>query len=663
MDNTTNFHKRISMIKRYFIALLISLSIPQILFASDQYSDEDLFDLDLQELMNIEIFSMGEVQPRPTALQGESNQAFEITARDIAAQNARTIGDALQFVPGLFLVRGKEGASAVVHMRGAIKTPLVMIDNRPVAEPQQGLVAWDQFPIDNVAKIKIIKGPSSAAYGANSLNGVINIITKKGTGKPNSHIQYQESANSTRDIWGESGGEFKPWNYYLTGSYRRSDGFDLSGNFQETPWQNGAIRRESDYERKSFSMNLGRDIGTESGIAILAGIHQSADGIMPFADKPSFFHRRWQDWQRSFIDLTGKTILCNNVNVRGKLYYDEFSNEMIFFRKKTVPEFKEIERISYFDNSTIGGNIHFNWKWGESLKMDSGGYLKTNTISTRFAEYAQSKDDDLTTIDLFLEGRWAIWDNFDMTLGLNFDSFTGTNESNKSLSTWNPRLSLRYQPLRKTTIHAAYGRKTLFPVTRELEKASGNPSNHEEQGDLYEIGLQQLFMQDRLALDFAIFRTDTNDVISKDIGNLWSKKFTNRYDLHYQGFEISAMTSITDRLSITTDYSYIDTRVVSDKKEFRLDETAHHQINGRLNYLSNFGMAGFIQLAYSSGLYNFATDEELDEFTLINAKITYSYKSFTPFFAVENILDEDYERSAGYPQAGRTFTIGISANF
>ena len=511
MDNTTNFHKRISMIKRYFIALLISLSIPQILFASDQYSDEDLFDLDLQELMNIEIFSMGEVQPRPTALQGESNQAFEITARDIAAQNARTIGDALQFVPGLFLVRGKEGASAVVHMRGAIKTPLVMIDNRPVAEPQQGLVAWDQFPIDNVAKIKIIKGPSSAAYGANSLNGVINIITKKGTGKPNSHIQYQESANSTRDIWGESGGEFKPWNYYLTGSYRRSDGFDLSGNFQETPWQNGAIRRESDYERKSFSMNLGRDIGTESGIAILAGIHQSADGIMPFADKPSFFHRRWQDWQRSFIDLTGKTILCNNVNVRGKLYYDEFSNEMIFFKKKTVPEFKEIERISYFDNSTIGGNIHFNWKWGESLKMDSGGYLKTNTISTRFAEYAQSKDDDLTTIDLFLEGRWAIWDNFDMTLGLNFDSFTGTNESNKSLSTWNPRLSLRYQPLRKTTIHAAYGRKTLFPVTRELEKASGNPSNHEEQGDLYEIGLQQLFLQDRLALDFAIFRTDTND--------------------------------------------------------------------------------------------------------------------------------------------------------
>jgi len=651
------------MIKKYLITLLISLSIPQIPFAADNYSEEDLFDMDLRELMNIEIFSMGEVQSHATSLQDESNLAFEVTARDIAAQNARTIGDALQFVPGLFLIRGKEGASAVVHIRGAIKTPLVLIDNRPVAEPQQGLVAWDQFPIDNVAKIKIIKGPSSAAYGANSLNGVINIITKKGTGKPNSHIQYQESANSTRDIWGETGGEFKAWNYYLTGSYRRSDGFDLSGNFQETPWQSGSIRRESDYERKSFSMNLGRDIGADSGIAILTGIHQSADGIMPFADKPSFFHRRWQDWQRSFIDLTGKTVLFNNVNVRGKLYYDEFSNEMIFFRKNTVPEFKEIERVSYFDNSTIGGNIHFNWQWGETLNMDSGGYLKKNTTSTRFAEYAQSKDDDLTTVDLFIEGRWVILDNFDMTLGLNFDSFTGTNESNNSLSAWSPRLSLRYRPLRKTTLHAAYGRKALFPVTRELETVSGNPSNHEEQGDLYEIGLQQLFLKDRLEFDFTVFRTDTGDVISKDIGNLWSSKFENRYDLHYRGFEISATASITDRLNISTDYSYIDTRVVSDKKEFRLDETAYHQINGRLNYISDFGMAGFLQFAYSSGLYNFAIDKELDEFTLINAKLTYSYKSFTPFFAVENILDEDYERSVGYPQAGRTFTIGISANF
>ncbi|HIP38651.1 MAG TPA: TonB-dependent receptor [Desulfocapsa sulfexigens] len=661
--NGTPFHEEVSMFKKSFITLLITLSAVTSSLAAEKFSDEDLFNMDLQELMKIEIFAMGEVQPRTTTSMDESTRIFEVTAQDIASQNARTIGDALRFVPGLFLSRGMEGSSAVVFIRGAKKTPLVMIDNRPVAEPQQGLVAWDQFPIDNVAKIKIIKGPSSAAYGANSLNGVINIITKKGKGKPNSHIQYQESANSTKDIWAESGGEAGLWNYYITASYRRSDGFDLSDDFHQTPWQTSSIRRESDYERKNISMNLGRDIGADSSVAVLAGLYRSADGIMPFADKPTFYHRRWQDWQRGFLDLTGKTILFNKINVRGKFYYDQFSNEMIFFKQKNFPEYQFIDRISDFDNATIGGNIHLNWLCGENLKMDVGSYIKNNMISTRLNEHEQWQEEDLTTIDFFIESRWSLLDNLDVTLGLNYDTFTGTEESNNHLSSWNPRFFIHYQPLKKTTMHIAYGRKSRFPVTRELESENGNPSNSEVHGDLYEIGLQQLLWQDCLSLGFIVFQTNTDDVISRDYNNWWTTKYENRYEQHYHGIELSASARITDRLNLSADYSYTDTRVVDDGEEFRLNETTYHQINGRLNYISDFGMAGFIQLAYSSGLYDFETDKDLDDFTLINAKLTYSYKQFTPFLAVENLLDENYVRSVGYPQAGRTFTIGISANF
>lgn len=116
-----------------------------------------------------------------------------ISRDDIIASGARTIEEALRMVPGM-IVREKSNGNFDVHIRGNDNLPpnhmflysensvsLVMIDNRPVYNYVHGGTFWETLPIDfeDIDRIEVVRGPSSALYGPNAVSGVVNIITRK----------------------------------------------------------------------------------------------------------------------------------------------------------------------------------------------------------------------------------------------------------------------------------------------------------------------------------------------------------------------------------------------------------------------------------------------------------------------------------------------------
>lgn len=112
---------------------------------------------------------------------------------EIVSSGARSIEEALRLVPGM-IVREKTNGNFDVHIRGNDNLPpyhmflysensisLVMIDGRPVYNYAHGGTFWETLPIgiDDIERIEVVRGPSSALYGPNAVSGVVNIITKQ----------------------------------------------------------------------------------------------------------------------------------------------------------------------------------------------------------------------------------------------------------------------------------------------------------------------------------------------------------------------------------------------------------------------------------------------------------------------------------------------------
>ena len=127
---------------------------------------------------------MTSVSKKEQKLSRTAAAIFVITQEDIRRSGATNIPDLLRMVPGLDVAQ-INGSTWTISSRGfndeSANKLLVLIDGRTVYSPLFGGVFWDvqQVPVEIIDRIEVIRGPGAAVWGANAVNGVINIITKK----------------------------------------------------------------------------------------------------------------------------------------------------------------------------------------------------------------------------------------------------------------------------------------------------------------------------------------------------------------------------------------------------------------------------------------------------------------------------------------------------
>jgi iron complex outermembrane recepter protein len=140
----------------------------------------DVTGMSLEELMNIEVTSASK---KAETLSQAAAAIFVITADDIRRGGFTSIPEALRMVPGLYVARinadwwsvSARGFSDYLNDK-----MLILIDGRSLYNPQFGGIDWDQYqiPMDQIERIEVIRGPGGTLWGANAVNGVINIVTK-----------------------------------------------------------------------------------------------------------------------------------------------------------------------------------------------------------------------------------------------------------------------------------------------------------------------------------------------------------------------------------------------------------------------------------------------------------------------------------------------------
>jgi iron complex outermembrane receptor protein len=149
--------------------------------AQSQQSVPDVTALSMEDLMNIQVTS---VSKRTQKVADAAAAIFVITQEDLRRSGATSIPEALRLVPGLEVARIDENKWAIGSrgFNGRFDNKLlVLIDGRSVYTPLFSGVYWNvqDVMLEDIDRIEVIRGPGATLWGANAVNGVINIITKK----------------------------------------------------------------------------------------------------------------------------------------------------------------------------------------------------------------------------------------------------------------------------------------------------------------------------------------------------------------------------------------------------------------------------------------------------------------------------------------------------
>lgn len=210
-------------------------------FAAQAALAGDLADMSLEDLMKIEVTSASrKAQP----LLDTAAAVFVITGEDVARSGATSIPEALRMAPGVQVAKISNNRWAVSArgFNGRFANKLqVLIDGRSIYEPLFGGVLWENSDtlLEDVDRIEVIRGPGAAMWGANAVNGVINIITKKARDTVGALVSagagsQERTFGAAR--YGARVGEDSFLRGYVKG-FDRNHSVDLSGSAGNDVWR------------------------------------------------------------------------------------------------------------------------------------------------------------------------------------------------------------------------------------------------------------------------------------------------------------------------------------------------------------------------------------------------------------------------------------------
>src|SRR5712671_2192382 len=173
---------RMRLVAANFLAFVVSFAGPmQKSWASVTPTDnDDLKQLSLEQLANVEVTTASK---EPVTIARTPAAVYVLTSEDIRRSGATSIPDALRLVPGVEVARidSNKWSLGVRGFTGRLsRSVLVLIDGRSVYTPLFAGVYWEvqDTLLEDVDRIEVIRGPGGTIWGANAVNGVINIITK-----------------------------------------------------------------------------------------------------------------------------------------------------------------------------------------------------------------------------------------------------------------------------------------------------------------------------------------------------------------------------------------------------------------------------------------------------------------------------------------------------
>lgn len=204
-----------------------------------------------------------------------------IDRSEIEALHARTLGEALALVPGIYVRTGGDGTPRIDVRGFRSRHVLLLIDGIPANWTNDGQFDPAQISTESIREIKIGYGSSSTLYGDSAMGGVIEVITDRPTSGLAGRFTAAVGATVQHDASGTMTATHGRGSVVVGGSTLSTDGFRLPRAFAATPAEDGGRRLASDRERNTLLAKFGYDISRSMKIGTLLTVGAGSYGIPP----------------------------------------------------------------------------------------------------------------------------------------------------------------------------------------------------------------------------------------------------------------------------------------------------------------------------------------------------------------------------------------------
>lgn len=567
-----------------------------------------------------------------TPLSQVASSVTVITAEEIEAKQQPLVVDLLRSVPGITVSRsGGTGGVVSIFMRGTDnKHTLILVNGIELNDPSAVGAAANltNMTTDNIERIEVVRGAQSVLYGSDAIGGVINIITKKGTGKPTGYVSVEGgSYNTWQEQAGISAGSDSS-HFSLAISNSSSDGFSAAN-------KNDGNTEKDGYKNTSISFNGGADLSEQFELNF-------------------GFQYATADYDYDATTDANNSQQTDELGSQIHGIFHLFDNR---WKLKLGATYTSIGRDD--DNESWGTSNFEGTK--TKLEMQNTLQLDSNNIlvfgaenETEQAENSYGQDAEATNNAIFLEDQLALGD-FITTIGARYDN----HEEFGGKTTWKIAPSYTFVAT-GTRVKGSLGTGFKAPTLYELyDPSNGNENLEAEQSLSYDIGIEQSLFSHRLIFDITWFKNDIEDYIEWVSTGGWSGIYQNGGDITTRGLETSVQIYPSDLFDLNLSYTYTDTK---DTNGDSLLKRPRHKGNLSLNLYPDDEKQITLDLLYVGEQDDIS--ETLDDYILVNLagshQITPNIKGF---IRVDNLFDEDYEEVAGYGTAGLSAYAGVKLTF
>jgi len=627
-----------------------------------------------------DLFSMGQVVVCENGTGVEAlGTITTIDAETIHNRGARTLDEALQLIPGLY-VRGGADGTPRIDIRGfRTRHVLLLLDGIPLNSTYDGQFDPAAIPVEHIAAIKVTTGGGSVLYGTGGNGGVINIITKKGA--IGVHGSVAAEAGSEDAYLGKLtlGGANENVDLFVSGSSYSRDGYPLADDFSETAAEDGDQRENSDRERDHLFANAGFALSPNTQLGLTLDYQQGEYGKPhvtnydkndPFTKKAKY--DRIDDQESYAAQFSFEHATSGPLSLRGWAYFnrlDEVEN-----RYDTADYSTQTAKGSYradTRNEVSGISMQFKGDWqaagsatlalsAQNDRWEADGFeLLQNNVRTTIDD-----DRELQTYYAALEYEINPLDRLGLVIG--YGHQIQERDADDSDDDFSYLLGAYYDLTDSTRLKASHSRKIRFPSVKQLyEAGAGNEDLRAERTLHYEAGVEQTLPL-ATTLSLTGYLIDAKDFIEKDFNEINA----NFEEYRFQGFEIVAENRQIENLLVRASYAYLDAKDRSansskDELQYRPEDTWTLEAN----YRFPFGLIANASLLYVADQYFYDStgteQQELDSYTVVNLKLTQQLlaQSLDLYVGADNLFDEDYEQSYGFPQPGRVIYGGVEYRF
>jgi iron complex outermembrane receptor protein len=608
-----------------------------------------------------------------------------ITSQDLQKMGARNLMDALKRLPGLGINQMTMGMSAV-EVRG-VKTDfgekvLFLINGHPI---NNNLVnggahsSYNNFIVDDIKRVEVVRGPGSALYGANAFVAVINIITKDAA-----------DINGTKVTVGTGSYRSRKANLQVGDTFGE---LDLAANLNvyDTDGHKGevasdAINRSgiSDYWNKRYEFGLQLDYGDFSFqskyLQRKSGPYLGANNVLNDDSE--------QDYVEYFGELTYQRSLSNQLSMSAKVYFDHFQFDNLW---EIFPEnFIDPDGNTYPDGLLLrspiehdktGGELQLEYQINSDHKLltglmtehqsqynvelfSNGGSGPMQNISS-FANWNGSHNRYIFAA--FIQDIWDINEELRVIAGTRYDRYSDFGSS------VNPRISMTWSFSDHYSLMASYGSAFRAPTLGELYNINnpsivGNPEVEPEEIETYELSLAGDITK-KTNFKITGFHNNISDLIGAIPSATAASKSENIGKLSVDGAELEVSSRMHDGSTLSFNYTY--QRAINEVSDDRAANVPRQKLNAAFNYRHSRFVNLFTGLNHRGALPRVSGDSRsaLGSHTTVDVALNVhgASDSWSVTASIYNLFDKTWfdpsqngAMLSDYPKEGRNFWIETS---